>query len=65
MDRALDPDRRATLLEGQMTVEEKLAIVQGPMGRVVLGFIPGVPRLGRLDGQAFRLQQPGDRADHG
>lgn len=58
MDRTLDPDRRAALLEERMTVEEKLTIVHGPMGRAVLGkpapegalggagFIPGVPRLG-------------------
>ena len=61
MDQALDPDRRATLLEEKMTLEEKLAIVHGPMGRAVLGrptpdralggagFIPGVPRLGIPD----------------
>jgi len=57
MDKALDPDRRAALLEAQMTLDEKLTIVHGPMGRPRLGipkpdralgsagFIPGVPRL--------------------
>jgi len=61
MNRALDPDRRASLLEAQMTTEEKLTIVHGPMGRPRLGipkperalgsagFIPGIPRLGIPD----------------
>lgn len=61
MNKALDPDQRATLLEAQMTTEEKLTIVHGPMGRPRLGlpkperalgsagFIPGVPRLGIPD----------------
>src|SRR3954466_7740612 len=33
MNIALDPDKRAALLEAQMTTEEKLTIVHGPMGR--------------------------------
>jgi len=61
MNRALDPDSRASLLEAQMTTEEKLTIVHGPMGRPRLGipkperalgsagFIPGIPRLGIPD----------------
>lgn len=61
MNRALDPDRRASLLEAQMTTEEKLTIVHGPMGRPRLGipkperalgsagFILGIPRLGIPD----------------
>jgi len=61
MNKALDPDQRATLLEAQMTTEEKLTIVHGPMGRPRLGipkperalgsagFIPGIPRLGIPD----------------
>ncbi len=61
MNKALDPDQRATLLEAQMTTEEKLTIVHGPMGRSRMGipkperalgsagFIPGIPRLGIPD----------------
>lgn len=61
MNKALSPDQRAALLEAQMTTEEKLTIVHGPMGRPRLGipkperalgsagFIPGVPRLGIPD----------------
>lgn len=61
MNKALDADQRATLLEREMTVEEKLRIVHGPMGRPRLGipaperalgsagFVPGIPRLGIPD----------------
>jgi len=61
MNKALDPDQRASLLEAQMTTEEKFTIVHGPMGRPRLGipkperalgsagFIPGIPRLGIPD----------------
>jgi beta-glucosidase len=61
MNKALDPDQRAALLEAQMTPQEKLTIVHGPMGRARLGipkperalgsagFIPGIPRLGIPD----------------
>ncbi|WP_240320878.1 beta-glucosidase [Sphingomonas crusticola] len=61
MNKALDPDQRASLLEAQMTTEEKLTIVHGPMGRSRMGipkperalgsagFIPGIPRLGIPD----------------
>ena len=37
MNKALSPDQRASLLEAQMTTEEKLTIVHGPMGRSRLG----------------------------
>jgi beta-glucosidase len=61
MNKALDPDQRAALLEAQMTTEEKLTIVHGPMGRPRLGipkperalgsagFIPSIARLGIPD----------------
>jgi len=61
MNKALSPDQRAALLEAQMTTEEKLEVVHGPMGRARLGipkperalgsagFIPGIPRLGIPD----------------
>lgn len=61
MDKALGPDQRARLLEAQMTTDEKLTIVHGPMGRPRLGipkperaigsagFVPGIPRLGIPD----------------
>jgi beta-glucosidase len=60
-DRALDPDRRAHLLAAAMTLDEKIRIVHGPMGRPRMGlaaperalgsagFVPGVPRLGIPD----------------
>lgn len=59
MDRALSPDRRADLVVGQMTQQEKITMVHGigwgvlrkgsavPPGDVGgAGFVPGVPRLG-------------------
>jgi beta-glucosidase len=61
MNKTLDPDQRATLLEAQMTTDEKLTLVHGPMGRARLGipkperalgsagFIPGIKRLGIPD----------------
>ena len=61
MNPALDPDTRATLLMREMTVEEKLSLVHGPMGRARLGiaaperalgsagFVPGISRLGIPD----------------
>ena len=64
MDKSLSPDRRAELLMGQMTLEEKISLLHG-VGRKVFfrfpasqpppgtlggaGFIPGIPRLGIPD----------------
>src|SRR3569833_4597537 len=53
----LDPDRRAELLLGQMTLDEKIALVHGNFPRVMkpgpppgvvlsAGYIAGIPRLG-------------------
>ena len=52
MDRTLSPDRRADLVLGEMTTEEKLGLVVGtsqrPAGETVgaAGYVTGVPRLG-------------------
>lgn len=58
MDRTLDPDRRAALLRAAMTLEEKITLLHGQMGRTRLGvappagalgsagYVPGIPRLG-------------------
>jgi beta-glucosidase len=63
MDKSLSPDRRAELLIGQMTLEEKISLLHGS-GRALFGppgsapptrslggagFIPGIPRLGIPD----------------
>jgi beta-glucosidase len=64
MDKNLSPDRRAELLVGQMTLEEKVSLLHGvgwggiagppgsppPTGSLGgAGFIPGIPRLGIPD----------------
>lgn len=61
MDKALTPDQRADLLLRAMTLEEKVRILHGPMGRARFGspkpegalgsagYIPGIPRLGIPD----------------
>jgi len=65
MDKSLSPDRRAELLVGAMTLEEKISIVHGGAGRGAFGppgspppptrslggagFIPGIARLGIPD----------------
>ncbi|MDE2369059.1 MAG: glycoside hydrolase family 3 protein [Burkholderiales bacterium] len=58
MDPALDPDRRATLLEHELTDDERIALVHGDMAMPILGakipagaigsagYVPGIPRLG-------------------
>jgi len=48
MNKARDPNQRASLLEAQMTTEEKLTIVHGPMGRSRLG----IPKPERALGSA-------------
>ena len=55
----LDPDKRADLALGQMTQDEKIALVHGAFPRMMktmpagvvssAGYIPGVPRLGLPD----------------
>jgi len=65
MDKSLSPDRRAELLIGQMTLEEKISLLHGRGWREMFappgspppqtrslggaGFIPGIPRLGIPD----------------
>jgi beta-glucosidase len=65
MDKSLSPDRRADLLIGQMTLEEKISLLHGGGWRAVFGtpgspapptrslggagFIPGIPHLGIPD----------------
>ena len=62
MDRALSPDRRAELVMGQMTFDEKMQLVHGTGWGVLragdpvpaasnrgAGFVPGIPRLGIPD----------------
>ena len=65
MDKSLSPDRRADLLLGQMTLEEKISLLHGGGWRGLVGppgspapptrslggagFIPGIPRLGIPD----------------
>jgi beta-glucosidase len=56
MDTALSPDARASLLVAQLTLDEMISLVHGPMPALCnpppddaamgAGFIPGVPRLG-------------------
>ena len=58
-DASLSPDRRAELMLGHMTQDEKLSLVHGVFPRMMkapppgvissAGFIPGVPRLGIPD----------------
>jgi len=59
-DPSLSPDRRADLVLGQMTLDEKIALVHGNFPRVMkpgpppgvpssAGFIAGIPRLGLPD----------------
>lgn len=59
-DASLSPDRRADLVIGQMTLDEKLSLVHGHFPRVMkpgppagvpssAGFIAGIPRLGLPD----------------
>jgi beta-glucosidase len=64
MDKSLSPDRRAELLIGQMTLDEKISLLHGAGRKVFFrfpgsqrapgtlggaGFIPGIPRLGVPD----------------
>lgn len=56
MDKALSPDRRAELLVGQMTLDEKLTMVHGGVGTGSAaqsiggaGHVAGIPRLGIPD----------------
>jgi len=62
MDKSLSPDRRAELLAGHMTLDEKISLLHGggwgslfdPNARPArslggAGFIPGIPRLGIPD----------------
>jgi beta-glucosidase len=61
LDKAQTPDKRAELLLQAMTLEEKVRILHGPMGRARFGspkpegalgsagYVPGVPRLGIPD----------------
>jgi len=64
MDKSLSPDRRAELLVGQMTLDEKISLLHGVGFRQMFaspgsapptrslggaGFIPGIPRLGIPD----------------
>jgi len=65
MDKSLSPDRRADLLIGQMTLEEKISLLHGGGFRAMFGtpgspapptrslggagFIPGIPHLGIPD----------------
>ncbi|MDE1146160.1 MAG: glycoside hydrolase family 3 C-terminal domain-containing protein [Azospirillaceae bacterium] len=58
MDTKLSPDERAALLEKELTVDERIGLVHGPMAMPFMGqtkpegaigsagYIPGVPRLG-------------------
>ena len=57
MDPKLDPDERARLLEQQMTLDERIGLLHGPMAMPFrtapppealgsAGYIPGIPRLG-------------------
>ena len=59
-DAALSPDKRADLVLGQMTLDEKIALIHGNFPRVMkpgpppgvtssAGFIAGIPRLGLPD----------------
>jgi len=56
MDKALSPDERASLLIAQLTLDEMISLLHGPMPALCnpppedaamgAGYIPGVPRLG-------------------
>jgi len=51
LDKTLSPDRRAELLLGQMTLDEKLTMVHGGPGSAPqsiggAGYVAGIPRLG-------------------
>ena len=63
-DKSLSPDRRADLVIGQMTLDEKIQLLHGPGWQALFtppesgpgvrslggaGFIPGIPRLGIPD----------------
>ncbi len=65
-DKSLSPDRRADLVIGQMTLDEKIQLLHGPGWQALFtppesgpgvrslggaGFIPGIPRLGIPDVQ--------------
>ena len=56
LDKSLSPDRRADLVIGQMTLDEKIQLVHGMEGPLAqarslggAGFVPGIPRLGIPD----------------
>jgi beta-glucosidase len=56
LDKSLSPDKRADLVIGQMTLDEKIQLVHGMEGPLAqarslggAGFVPGVPRLGIPD----------------
>ncbi len=63
MDKTLSPDKRADLIIGQMTLDEKISLLHGGGWKLVFGgpnapltrslggagFIPGIPRLGIPD----------------
>ncbi len=58
MNAKLSPDQRAALLEKEMTLDERIGLVHGPMSMPIFGikkpegaigsagYIPGIPRLG-------------------
>ena len=58
MNTKLSPDERAALLEKEMTLDERIGLVHGPMSMPIFGikkpdgaigsagYIPGIPRLG-------------------
>jgi beta-glucosidase len=58
MNTKLSPDERATLLEKELTLDERIGLVHGPMSMPIFGitkpegaigsagYIPGIPRLG-------------------
>ncbi|HWT51833.1 MAG TPA: glycosyl hydrolase, partial [Caulobacter sp.] len=58
MNTKLSPDERAALLEKELTLDERIGLVHGPMSMPIFGikkpegaigsagYIPGIPRLG-------------------
>ena len=53
LDKSLSPDKRADLVIGQMTLDEKITLVHGVEGQLAqqhslggAGYVPGIPRLG-------------------
>ncbi|MGA9657982.1 MAG: beta-glucosidase [Asticcacaulis sp.] len=59
LNKSLSPDQRATLLEKEMTLDERISLVHGPMAMILMpgmklpegaigsaGYIQGIPRLG-------------------